>query len=288
MSDLGAIAITGANGYVGKTLSAAFGTAGYRVVALQRAAPGDGCDHLPYSLERGPAGALPADVVAVVHCAYDLRARDRADIERINIGGTAKLLRAAGSVPLVLISSQSAYAGTRQIYGNVKLACEELVTARGGTSLRLGLVYGGSDGGMIGALLKAAALPVVPLPHPDSHQYAVHADDMARCVVAATEQSPPYRVLGVANPRPVAFSEIIGTLRAASTAKPLRTIPVPSALIYRAARAAESVGVKASFRADSLLGLMHPAPGVPHVDHWAECGIALRDFADDIRQLQEG
>jgi hypothetical protein len=48
-------------------------------------------------------------------------------------------------------------------------------------------------------------------------------------------------------------------------------------------RAAERVGVRAGFRADSLLGLMHPAPNVPHVDHCVKCGIALRDFANDAR-----
>jgi nucleoside-diphosphate-sugar epimerase len=283
MSDRCAVAITGANGYVGMTLCAAFGAAGYRVIALQRSAPRDARDYLPYSLEDGPAAPLPGDVTAVVHCAYDLRVRDRAAIERINLGGTEKLLRAVGGVPLVFISSQSAYAGTQQIYGGVKLACEDLVAARGGTSLRLGLVYGGSDGGMIGALRKVARLPIVPMPRPDSQQYAVHAEDMARCVVATTEQPPPHRVLGVANPRPVSFSEIMRTLRAAGTAKPLRAVPIPSAVVYRALRAAERAGVRAGFRADSLLGLMRPAPDVPHVDHWAKCGIALRDFMDDAR-----
>jgi nucleoside-diphosphate-sugar epimerase len=283
MSDRGAVAITGANGYVGMTLCAAFGASGYRVIALQRSAPGDAWDYLPYSLEDGPAAPLPADVAAVVHCAYDLRARDRAEIERINLGGTEKLLQAVGDVPVVLISSLSAYAGTQQIYGRVKLACEDLVAASGGTSLRLGLVHGGSDGGMIGALRKVARLPIVPMPRPDSYQYAVHADDMARCVVATAEQPPPHRVLGVANPRPVTFSEIMRTLRAAVTAEPLRAVPVPSALVYRALRAAERAGVRAGFRADSLLGLIHPAPNVPDVDHWARCGIALREFADDAR-----
>jgi nucleoside-diphosphate-sugar epimerase len=283
MSDRGAVAITGANGYVGMRLCAAFSASGYRVIALQRSAPGGAWDYVPYSLEDGPAAPLPGDVAAVVHCAYDLRARDRAEIERINLGGTEKLLQAVGDVPLVLISSLSAYAGTQQIYGRVKLACEDLVTARGGTSLRLGLVYGGSDGGMIGALGKVAALPMVPMPRPDSYQYPVHADDMARCVMATVDQPPPHRVLGVANPRQVSFSEIMRTLRAAVTTRPLRAVPIPSALVYRALRAAEGVGVRAGFRADSLLGLMHPAPNVPHVDHWARCGIALRDFADDAR-----
>ena len=52
MSDPGdrAVAITGANGYVGSTLTAAFAAAGYRVVALQRSepAPGRAPDYVPY------------------------------------------------------------------------------------------------------------------------------------------------------------------------------------------------------------------------------------------------
>jgi nucleoside-diphosphate-sugar epimerase len=280
MSDRGAVAITGANGYVGTTLRAAFGAAGYRVVAMQRAAPSDGADYLPFSLENGPAAPLPGDVVAVVHCAYDLRARDRAEIERVNLGGTDKLIRAVGDVPIVFISSMSAYSGTAQIYGQTKLACEDLVAAGGGTSLRLGLVHGGADGGMIGALRKLVALPLVPMLRPDSYQYAIHAQDMAKCVLSTVEQRPPHQVLGVANPRRVAFSEIMSTLRAGINGKPLRAVPVPSALLYRALRAAEGLGVKAGFRADSLIGLMRPAPNVPYVDHWATCGIAPRDFAD--------
>jgi nucleoside-diphosphate-sugar epimerase len=278
-----AVAITGANGYVGSTLRAAFAAAGYRVIALQRSAPGSGgaSDYVPYSLEHGLAAALPGDVAAVVHCAYDLRARDRAEIERINFGGTEKLVQAVGDVPIILISSMSAYSGTQQIYGRTKIACEDLVAAHGGTSLRLGLVYGDGDGGMIGALRKVAALPVVPMLRPDSYQYPVHAEDMARCVVATVEQPPPHRVLGVANPRRVPFSEIIRTLRAAATPKSLRPVPVPSALLYRALRASEAAGVQIGFRADSLLGLMNPAPTVPHVDHWAQRGISLRDFAAD-------
>jgi nucleoside-diphosphate-sugar epimerase len=285
MSDPGdrAVAITGANGYVGSTLRAAFAASGYRVIALQRSAPAadEAWEYVPYSLEDGPAARLPDDVAAVVHCAYDLRARDRAEIERINLGGTDKLIHAVGDVPIVFISSMSAYSGTQQIYGQTKLACEDLVAAHGGTSLRLGLVHGGGDGGMIGALRKVAALPLVPMLHPDSYQYTVHTEDMAHCVLAAVEQPPPQRVLGVANPRRMAFSEIIRTLRAGATSKSLRPVPLTSALLYRALRAAEAVGLRIGFRADSLLGLMHPAPGVPNVGYWAERGISLRDFAKD-------
>ena len=50
--------------------------------------------------------------------------------------------------------------------------------------------------------------------------------------------------------------------------------------MYRGLRAGEAIGVRTGFRADSLLGLMHPAPDVPNVEYWAEHGITLRDFAD--------
>jgi nucleoside-diphosphate-sugar epimerase len=286
VSDLGAVAITGANGYVGSALGAAFFASGHRVIALQRRAPrNDGTrDYIPYSLEHGPAAPLPDDVSAVVHCAYDLRARDCAEIERMNLEGTEKLVAAVGDVPIVLISSMSAYAGTQQLYGQTNLACERMFAAAGGTALRLGLVYGSAEGGMVGALRKVAALPVVPLLRPDSYQYTVHVDDMARCVVATVEQPSTHRVVGVANPRRVPFSEIIRTLRATGTAKPLRGVPVPAALLYRALRAAEAMGIRSPFRADSLLGLVQPAPEVPHVGDWAARGIELRDFtADTVR-----
>jgi nucleoside-diphosphate-sugar epimerase len=277
------VAITGANGYVGSVLARAFSAAGWRVHPLQRSGPRDArYDFIPYSLADGPARPLPASLAAVVHCAYDLRARDAGTVERTNIGGTEKLLAAARDVPnVVLISSMSAYRGTDQLYGRTKLACEELVAGRGGTALRLGLVYGAENRGMIGSLQRIARLPVVPTLRPDSHQFTVHADDMAKCVLEAASRLPiEHRVLGVANPRPVPFSEILRRLHHRASPRPLRTVPVPASVLHRGLRAGEAIGVYTGFRADSLLGLMHPAASVPNVEYWAEHGITLRDFAE--------
>jgi nucleoside-diphosphate-sugar epimerase len=287
MPEQRSVAITGANGYVGSILTTAFADAGWRVLPLQRSGPRDARkQYIPYSLEDGPGRPLPTGLDALVHCAYDLRARNAGAIERANIGGTARLLAAADQVPnVVLISSMSAYEGTTQIYGRTKLACEQLVTARGGTALRLGLVHGGENRGMIGALSRVAGLPVVPALRPDSHQYLVHADDMASCVLAAATQLPiEQRVFGVANPRPVPFTEILRRLHdSGGSLREFRTIGVPSGLLYAGLRGAEAVGVRVGFRADSLLGLMHPAPDVPNVGYWAEHGIELRDFAEVTR-----
>ena len=62
----------------------------------------------------------------------------------------------------VLISSMSAYPGTAQIYGRAKLASESDFLLAGGEAVRLGLVWGGAAGGMIGTLTRLSGLPIVP------------------------------------------------------------------------------------------------------------------------------
>ena len=265
------------------TLRAAFGASGYRVIALQRSAPAADatCDYVPYSLEDGPAAGCPTtwprSSTAPTTCAHATAPRSN--------GSTSAALR-----------SSSARSGTSRLFSSPRCphtrarsrsTAAPSSPARTSSPRTAGRHCGSASStaaptrGMIGALRKVAALPLVPMLRPDSYQYAIHAEDMARCVLATVEQPPPHRVLGVANPRRVPFSEIIRTLRAAATSKSLRPIPVSSTLLYRALRAGEAVGVRIGFRADSLLGLMHPAPDVPHVGYWAERGISLRDFATD-------
>jgi nucleoside-diphosphate-sugar epimerase len=284
VSDIGTVAITGASGYVGGALCDAFRAIGYRVLRLQRTIPAaaDPSEYVPFTLETGVKASLGPDLKAVVHCAYDLQARTRAEVERVNLDGTKRLLDAAGASPVVLISSMSAYAGTRSLYGRTKLACEQMVERSGGTSLRLGLVYGGGDGGMIGSLGRVAKLPVVPCLLPDSYQYTVHIDDMVRCVSDAVAVPPPHRAIGVANPHRLSFRSLMADLHRSATHRPLRAVPMPAGMLYVGLRAFEGVGLRLNFRADSLIGLMQPAPDVPHVRYWEQRGIELRDWTMDV------
>src|SRR5579872_4212685 len=132
------VAVTGATGYLGSRICHAFGARGWNVAALVRnpaavdfpAAPYDLGVPLTSTTERV---LRSADVL--VHTAYDLRLAAPRDIWRVNVEGTRALLDAAvgAGVPRILVlSSMSAYAGTRQLYGRAKLEIEAITVGAGG------------------------------------------------------------------------------------------------------------------------------------------------------------
>lgn len=271
------VAVTGAYGYIGSLLSRRFEAAGWSVRGLVRSPrAGDG-QARPYELGRPPADGLLDSVDVLVHCAYDLSLVRRQDVWRTNVEGSRELLRTAAraGVPrIIVLSSMSAFRGTTQLYGQVKLAVEETTMAIGGCPVRPGLVYGDDPGGMAGALRKITKLPLVPVIAGNSRQFPVHEDDLAAAVLAlATVDNPPHVPLGVAQPEPVTFRSL---LRALAVDDNRRFVPVPWQLPYGLLRLGELLGVKLPFRSDSLRGLIYSAPEVPGRDLLAALGVVPR------------
>jgi len=174
----------------------------------------------------------------------------------------------------------SAYKGTRQLYGQAKLACERTANGLGGISTRLGLVYGPGWGGMAGALRKLTKLPVTPLIGALSHQFTLHEADLAAAMVriAESDMSLPEPV-GLANPEPVPFRRLMKEI-AAAQGRTLRAFPVPWQTVSGCLKVAEALRVPLPFRSDSILGLVHPAAGVPGVERLKELGIEFRSFSE--------
>jgi nucleoside-diphosphate-sugar epimerase len=276
----GRIAVTGVTGYVGSAVARAALAGGAELVALSRRPWSEAGEWRPYDLRGDPPPNLLAGIDVVVHCAYDLTVKDRAGIVRVNVDGTARLIKlaAARGVRVCLISSMSAYEGTRQIYGQAKLASERAVLAAGGEAIRLGLVYGGANGGMLGSLTEAIHRPVVPLVCGSSHQFTVHVDDMAAGVLKLTEPGVAVgEPVGLAHPEPVRFDRLLRDLAENAGRAPV-FLRVPWQPIYGGMRLAETLRIALSLRADSLLGLACPATKVPRVDVWEELGVPIRAF----------
>ena len=274
-------AITGARGYLGSMIGRSLAAAGWDPVSLVRSpGPADGAARA-FDLAATWTDDLLVGVGVLVHCAYDLTLTRPSDIARVNIGGTRRLLRAAvdADVPRVIVlSSMSAYEGTTQTYGRAKLAIEGATLQVGGCVLRPGLVYGDHPGGMVGALRRLVRYPVVPVPAGTARQFTVHEDDLVSVVAAlAAATTVPTHAIGVADPDGIAFRDLLAAL-AAQEGTATRFVPVPWQPLYWGLRVLERLPMRLPFRADSLIGLVRPAPGVPGIEEVAALGVHPRAF----------
>jgi len=274
-------AVTGGNGYVGTIIVEGLAAAGFTVRRLIRRPEPETSDR-PYDIEAGCAPGALDGVDVLVHCAYDFSVRSRAAVWRTNVAGTRTLLDQAVACDVsrtIVVSSMSAYPGTDQIYGRSKLATELDAFSRDMSVIRPGLVYGPGWGGMAGSLRTLVSLPVVPVVGGRSHQFTLHEDDLRTAIVVlATAPTLPRRPLGLAHPEPVTFSHLLRTIAEVDGHRP-RLLPVPWPLVYGAMRTVELTGLPLPLRADSLLGLVKPAPLVPNADEVRGLGIDIRPFS---------
>jgi nucleoside-diphosphate-sugar epimerase len=271
------VAVTGASGYLGSAIAAQLRGAGHSVLALTRR-PALDYDWRFFDLADPPAPELLSGVDVLVHCAYDLRLTAWPDIVRVNVDGTRRLLHlaAASDVRCQLVSSMSAYEGTDQLYGRAKLACEAEVLRIGGNAVRPGLVYGGEAGGMVATLAGLTRLPVIPVFGARSHQFTVHVDDAVLAVQRLVDNPQiGATVAGLAHPSAIRFDDLLRRLAAGAGNNP-RLVPIPWFPVYLAMRLAEIAGLTLPVRADSVLGLAHPAPVVPNVELWRTLAVELR------------
>ena len=281
-NDRGIAVVTGASGYLGSRICATLSARGWSVVRLARA-PTPGADP---SLHYDISAPIDEEVrkvlqsaAVLVHAAYDFSARSRADIWRINVEGTRSLLQEAGRARvgrILVLSSMSAYEGTAQLYGQAKLAIEADTIAAGGCVIRPGVVIGEMPGGMAGALRKLASLPVVPVIAGNPGQYVVREEDLMVAIAALIEsESLPPTPIGIAHATQVPIRDLLELVRPAHGRIP-HFVPVPWRIVYGVLRVGESLRIRLPFRSDSLLGLVHSAPGVPGLQDLAHLGVTPR------------
>jgi nucleoside-diphosphate-sugar epimerase len=277
-------AVSGASGYLGGVIADRLRTDGWRTVNLVRTQNGEESRQLILGSPIPPG--LLEGVDLLVHCAYDMTLRKAADIWRVNVEGTRNLLeaatRSAGVRRVIVLSSMSAYDGTRQLYGRAKLEIEALAERVGALSVRPGLVYGPRAGGMAGTLSRLTRLPVVALVGGRSRQFTVHEDDLADAIAAlAVAENVPTDPIGIANPMNVPFRQILERF-ARDQGRRCWFVPVDWRLLQVGLSLAEKISLPLPIRADSLLGLVRPAPSVPNLEVLQSLGIRLRRFGQPV------
>ena len=108
---------------MGGRLKAHLQRRGWRIIEWTRQ-PAPGSNGVPFQLGQTIDPHSLTGVGALVHCAYDFAPSRWKEIETINITGSERLFqaaRAAGVAKIVCISSLSAFAGCRSLYGKAKL-----------------------------------------------------------------------------------------------------------------------------------------------------------------------
>jgi nucleoside-diphosphate-sugar epimerase len=277
-------AVTGASGYLGSQICETLESGGWHVVRLVRSPERSHGQVLPHDLAT-PVTAQVREALrsanALIHAAYDLSLTSPADIWRVNVEGTRRLLEAAKEAAvgrIIVFSSMSAFAGTSQLYGRAKLEIEAMTIECGGCAVRPGLVYSDRAGGMAEAMRKLTTLPIVPVIAGAAAVYMVQEEDLMRAIAllaSATTLEPG--TISIAHPSRVTLTNLLRTF-AAQENRRCRFVPVPWQLVYWLLRSGELMRLHLPFRADSLLGLIHTAPGLAGEDQLARLGVTLHAF----------
>jgi nucleoside-diphosphate-sugar epimerase len=277
------VAITGATGYLGSVISDDFSSRGDRVVTLTRRPPTDSASEWrPFDLARPVDSTIFQGVDVLIHAAWVLSGKDLNQLWTENVIASRRLIEsalAAGVRKVVFVSSMSAYFGTRQSYGLMKLAVERTALDSGCVVVRPGLVYGESPGGMAATLRNISRLPIWPR-FRSAKLFLAHEQDIANAMAGIVDDYDDLagNILGLANPRSLDLSSILVGLSADHRRQP--SVTLPAGLVIAALRVLERAGVALPFRSDSLLGLIEAADSLPGRKLLADRGIEFRCLGD--------
>lgn len=195
------LAITGGTGFVGGRLIELALAGGHKVRALTRKpqSPRDGVTWIEGALDKPDSlDRLAEGADALIHVAGVINAPDAAGFEAGNVTGTSAVLAAAekaGIGRFVHVSSLAAREPKLSAYGASKAGSEALVGASSLPSaiVRPPAVYGPGDREML-ELFRMAKRGFVLLP-PGGRLSVIHADDLARLLLALADPNAPKGLL---------------------------------------------------------------------------------------------
>jgi NADH dehydrogenase len=227
------LAITGANGFVGRHVAAAAARRGWDVAGIVRSAStariveeaGARAVVVP-ALEGAPLVRALAGARTVVHLAMIGDEKKDATYDAVNVAGTAHVVGAAveANVPRVVLFSglgvarygQAPRVTNRYFLSKLTAERELFRSDREAFVFRPSYIVGPGDG-LIRALLDGFAADGIEVPGDGAYRMQPAAvEDVAEAVlsaatapVALSPTSPPHRAIDVVGPQPVSYREVI-------------------------------------------------------------------------------
>jgi len=236
------VAVTGANGFVGRHLVARLLLGHHEVRALiserpgaEKELPGSGAGmDVRRADVRKPEGLRGAfdGCDAVVHTVAIPTERKQRFAE-VNVAGVAHVVaetRRAGVRRIVHMSALGADPASPYPYLRSKGEGQALVTGSGigHVVLRPSLLFGEGDD-FFPRLAFSLMFPVVPVPGDGRSRFQpLHVDDLAQALVAAVERPETAGVYEIGGAEPVTYDEMLAeTMRGTGKHRPTFHLPVP-------------------------------------------------------------
>lgn len=248
------IAITGADGFLGRALVDHFSTMGWNIVTLTR--NGYHSDHphgvtdIPYDLGKDIDSELLEHVDYLIHAAYA-----KNDLA-LNVEAAERLLDAAQAArvkQVLFISSMSAHRHATSIYGRQKYIIEKMFLESGRSCVRPGLIAG--NGGIFRNIISTARrFHVIPIISGGNQPVQlIRLDDLVSSIekIIISDKS---RVITVAHPTQITYKKLYKAVFKRARIQVL-FLPLPYRLAYvifwMIGRALPSIGINQ----DNLAGL---------------------------------
>jgi nucleoside-diphosphate-sugar epimerase len=279
-------AITGSSGYLGSRIKAYLHDKGWIVYGLNRR-PASGILRaertIPFSLGQDIDAGRLSNIEVLIHCAYDFRLVTWEEIVDVNVKGSVKLFEAAeqaGVKRIIFISSMSAFEGCKSLYGKTKLEIEKEASKRGALIVRPGLTFGKHPGGMVGALQKVLSVsPIVPLAGSGNQVlYLAHERDLSQLILVLCQEDHPEvsKPVLAACKRGMSFRQILEVLAAVRGTRPI-LVPIPWRLVWAGLKGLEIIGLRPSFRSDSIVSLVNQDTA-PSFEMTERLSVPFREF----------
>lgn len=246
----GSVALTGATGFVGRSLLIKLTDRGWRVRALTRRPQPDmpGVTWISGDLADHTALArLVEKAAGIVHCAGLVKAQHPREFDAVNRGGVEAVLKAAhkhagGGARFLLVSSLAARLAHLSPYAASKRAGEVHLQAYNGhltwSVIRPPAIYGPGDR-EVRKLLNAARFGILPAPGSTRHRFALlHVDDLADlvCHMLQVDEAPFGQVLEVDDRAPGGYDyHDIADILENVTGRKVVALATPPALLRLAA-----------------------------------------------------
>lgn len=251
------IIITGANGFIGKTLAGYFSAKKWNVKCFQRK-PEQNFENTTYHQYELPDiidEKAFFDCNYVIHCAVQHYGIHCKNSDEINISGTKKLIELCrkNNCKIIFLSTLSAHEKAESHYGKNKLFLESLFNESTDLILKLGLVLG-LNGGLFSKIVnEIKKSKTIPLVGSEKPMQTIAVDDLCKIVESGMENNIS-GIFKIAEPEPFAIKNLYYEISRKLNQKRI-FIPLPLNAIYAACLLAEKMNIALPVSSENVLGL---------------------------------